>query len=351
MGEKECVELLSRLIRSVTILFERADANTVYKVIADIIKDVLDFDRVNVLIFNPATGMLEAVESRGNEEPVNLIKVPADSRGGIIYKAFSEKKLYHVKDATQYFPDEWKIQPPYNQIKSIRSRSFVLAPIVVEGKPKGVIGVDNKLRRKPISDEEAFAVEMVAKMASVALERIALEEAVRTKEEKYRKLKERVEEKKSEFEGKFEGIRDNTRVLLDKVKKLLDFMDGIEDDLAKLKDRFEKLSEYTKQIDFVMKSIKDVADKTNLLALNAAIEAARAGEHGRGFTVVADEVRKLAQKNRKDSQEIGEALKNIKKSTEELVSYLEQLERRIKERRELKSDLDRAKSTLGELLS
>lgn len=61
-----------------------------------------------------------------------------------------------------------------------------------------------------------------------------------------------------------------------------------------------------------------IANRTNLLALNAAIEAARAGPQGRGFAVVADEVRQLAVRSSGASQQIGELLERITRSSREL---------------------------------
>ena len=64
--------------------------------------------------------------------------------------------------------------------------------------------------------------------------------------------------------------------------------------MSSLKERVETIKADADQMNSIIKTIEDIAFKTNLLALNAAVEAARAGEAGRGFAVVAEEVRNLA---------------------------------------------------------
>ena len=69
-------------------------------------------------------------------------------------------------------------------------------------------------------------------------------------------------------------------------------MKSIESSQQSIREVMKEIGE----VDALLRSIKEIAAKTDLLALNASIEAARAGQAGKGFAIVADEVGRLSEK-------------------------------------------------------
>jgi methyl-accepting chemotaxis protein len=65
------------------------------------------------------------------------------------------------------------------------------------------------------------------------------------------------------------------------------------------------------EVGAITRTVKDLADQSNVLALNAAIEAVRSGEHGKGFALVAREIRRLADQSIKATDQVRDILNGV----------------------------------------
>lgn len=92
------------------------------------------------------------------------------------------------------------------------------------------------------------------------------------------------------------------------IKEIAGNASTVADRIRQAAQAAEQLATASQDVDRIVRTIGEVANRTNLLALNASIEAANAGEAGRGFAVVAGEVKTLAEQSRQAAAQAADIL-------------------------------------------
>ncbi|PLX85147.1 MAG: chemotaxis protein [Desulfuromonas sp.] len=156
------------------------DFREVLRLAANGLHEILGYDRVNILMVNLERNCLEFVASRGcGNDDVSGISIPLDGRAGALFKAVNENRLLLVEDIGR-MPEDYHLQPPCDDVHQLRSKSFILCPIVVRDEVVGVFGVDNKVKRKELDDTDVDTVKLFADQVASTLTKINLLEAVET---------------------------------------------------------------------------------------------------------------------------------------------------------------------------
>ncbi len=136
--------------------------------------EVLGLDRIFLFLPNPEATVLECKGAFGNQdEPPEEIRLPLGAGGGVIAQSFLQKRTYRVENARE-LPSDLRLQPPYDEIRALRSRSFIVIPMIVESDCVGVVAVDNQLSKRPIPADVIETLELFTSQAAVAIENARL---------------------------------------------------------------------------------------------------------------------------------------------------------------------------------
>ena len=133
-------------------------------------KELFELDRLNLFLPNWKKGILECRTSVGiGNYPQDRIFVPMDRKGGAIAKAFRDGKTIFF-DGKRPVPEEYRLAEPFNRIPAIRSRIFVIVPLIDHlGNVLGVIGADRKHSHQPIPQETVTMLEFFARHVALVL--------------------------------------------------------------------------------------------------------------------------------------------------------------------------------------
>ena len=140
---------------------------------AEGLHDILGYERVNILMAENGKSLrfFAAVGSDGFD--TSGVVMPIDSSIGVIAKCLNERKVYLIDDISRYSED-FHLQPPHNSLSPLRSKSFILCPIVVKNDAIGVFGIDNKNSHRALNDSDVDTIMLFADQVSSAITRINL---------------------------------------------------------------------------------------------------------------------------------------------------------------------------------
>ena len=105
-------------------------------------------------------------------DPADVV-MPIDASIGVIAKCFNDRKVYLIDDISRY-PEDYHLQPPHNGLTPLRSKSFILCPIVVKNSTIGVFGIDNKNSHRALNDSDVDTIMLFADQVASAITRINL---------------------------------------------------------------------------------------------------------------------------------------------------------------------------------
>jgi methyl-accepting chemotaxis protein len=142
--------------------------------------DVLGYERVNILLADATRTNLYFFSTTGNEGfDTTGVTLPLDARSGVIYKCVAENKLYLIDDISKY-PSDFHVQPPFDNIKPIRSRSFILCPIIQKGETIGLFAIDNKFTHRNLNETDVDTLKLFSDQVSTTITKINLLQAIDT---------------------------------------------------------------------------------------------------------------------------------------------------------------------------
>jgi GAF domain-containing protein len=84
-----------------------------------------------------------------------------------------ERKPYLIDDITRY-DESYHLQPPHDRIEVLRSKNFIICPMVVKGEALGAFAIDNKRSRRALNESDLDTIMLFADQVANSITRINL---------------------------------------------------------------------------------------------------------------------------------------------------------------------------------
>lgn len=140
---------------------------------AESLHDILGYERVNILMTRSDHQIRFVTATGTNSFDITGVTLPLTPSIGVIYKCLIDRKPYLIDDISR-FPGDYQIQEPYCRQAPLRSKSFILCPIIVKNEAIGAFGIDNKNSKRALNESDVDTIMLFADQVASAITRINL---------------------------------------------------------------------------------------------------------------------------------------------------------------------------------
>lgn len=216
---------------------------------------VLGYERVNILM-RQDDKTLRFVTTAGtdNFDP-NSVRMPLDPSIGVIYKCFIDKKVFLIDDISHY-PEDYHLQPPFNNLKPLRSKSFILCPIVVKNETIGAFAIDNKSSKRALNDSDIDTIMLFSGQVASAYTRIKLLASIDTLTREMENSFAFLLESRKIYSSNVENLKSNVNSLADGTATIASASEGV---MASVDETGTAVNEISVAIDQVTRNLDHLA--------------------------------------------------------------------------------------------
>ena len=236
------------------------------KLILKGVHEVIGFDRIIIWLPDREDLSLEMAAAVGFSSASGTVQVPISDEVPTLARAYRDRVEIIIEERHEV-PPELRVQPPHDKVPALRSRSFVVLPLISRRRSVGVLAADNAVSRKPIAPQLDL-LRIFASQAAVAIENAQLFQEV---EETNRQLAQ-ASRHKSEF------LANMSHELRTPLNAILGFTELIIDEVyGKVPDELrEPIEDIHTNGRHLLRLINDVLDLTKIEAGHMQLNL---GEH------------------------------------------------------------------------
>ncbi len=315
-----------RNFHSITARLQNSrEEDELYRLSANALHEVLEFDRVNLFLVDAKEKLLRMTNSRGTgDSQVGGISLPLDERAGALYKAVFDRRYFLIDDI-RLMPTDFRLKPPCDSIGQLRSRSFIVCPVAVGDKVVALICVDNKTSGCSLEESDADTVKLLAGQLSSAIIRTGLIDAVEELTNELGRTFRELDEHRVRYQKQLVALKESSSSTRKLVADIAGSADVVRDAVNATQSASGEISVSIEQVGDNISQLSEFMEKSISAMSQIAAALRSVEEHSILSHKISEKTCERAELGVQSVQEALSGLRGIRSGVEEAATAMEHL--------------------------